>query len=1060
MRRNSRIIVRAVCALAAIAAVAPRAVKAYDQWQETRRQAWMAQAKAAIESGQEQLPPVPLGVTLVDDVEGKPGQEMDDPQARELQQLLMFGSRTPEYQADILRTAVLEQQKATAIATALQTDRTVAPLAGIASSVVAANLGPAGARSEFNGSFYKAQDTGRIRAIRVHPADANTVYIATSGGGLWKTTNFHTASPQWAPLMDSLVGSIDLGAMDIDPSNPSTIYVGTGEHGDGLPGGAILKSTDGGATWSTPVQLTGTYTSGTSSVTATSTQVRSLAVDPNNSNIVVASGDRAFYRSVDGGATWAVINLPAPAAYNLSATFTQAILGAWDIVYLGTASGQSQWALSGVYGCPGFFAPVRFGSVANCTTVNSKGPTTGNLGDIWKSADSGVTWTSMRVNSKLPTQDPTWGITPDTTGLPDIGRTALGGASNVDPNLAAIYAEGASVDDNNSKTVILFSSRDGGATWNKLGTPKSTNLTNPTISTACTSLDIGHNQSWYNLAVGVDPGNPDRAMVGGNLCSARTVDGGATWQLTSHWLPSSGTSETSDGAGALPYVHADWHTITISRVGGRFVTLVGCDGGLHSSYSVFDITPTQLASWNQPDYGLITHLPYGHGTGDPVLGNARVFYAGFQDNGTRWRLSHTENVDLVTTLNWDQIVGGDGTGNAVATDVNGQNAVYWGGTPGARRFCRPTQSRDCGVATHITDGTEFSNWIRALNPNLPSGDSEPFTLRFSPTYDSASSVISASTFNVFKISVDSNDAFSYTRLTPAGLPGGRNTQLQAVYASPWPYQINGTPTRVYGVVVTGGRFVTLADTGVGTPTLSLSATQMQFNGTTVTGSSSMAFPRVPEDFGAPTGTAVTNTYLGATVNPTPAAMGKLFKTIDNGAHWIPVHGNGTPAPGGGTLDLPNIPVYVVRVDYSDPTEKTWYVGTELGFYRTTDGGNTWARYGSVPAARIIDATVSLNGSLIRLSAYGRGLWEMYPHSENGSAAGDGDWDKNGVVDFRDLIAVSSRLGKTQAMNDNNTADVPAFFQEPRYDAASDTNSDGNLDDTDLGGVIAKFGGTP
>ena len=124
--------------------------------------------------------------------------------------------------------------------------------------------------------------------------------------------------------------------------------------------------------------------------------------------------------------------------------------------------------------------------------------------------------------------------------------------------------------------------------------------------------------------------------------------------------------------------------------------------------------------------------------------------------------------------------------------------------------------------------------------------------------------------------------------------------------------------RRHRVVVTGGRFVTLADTGVGTPTLSLSATQMQFNGTTVTGSSSMAFPRVPEDFGAPTGTAATNTYLGATVNPTPAAMGKLFKTIDNGAHWIPVHGNGTPAPGGGTLDLPNIPVYVVRVDYSDP----------------------------------------------------------------------------------------------------------------------------------------------
>ena len=43
----------------------------------------------------------------------------------------------------------------------------------------------------------------------------------------------------------------------------------------------------------------------------------------------------------------------------------------------------------------------------------------------------------------------------------------------------------------------------------------------------------------------------------------------------------------------------------------------------------------------------------------------------------------------------------------------------------------------------------------------------------------------------------------------------------------------------------------------------------------------------------------------------PPSMGHIFKTLDNGATWIPIHGNGTAAPGGGTLDLPNIPVYVV-----------------------------------------------------------------------------------------------------------------------------------------------------
>src|SRR5207302_754163 len=86
--------------------------------------------------------------------------------------------------------------------------------------------------------------------------------------------------------------------------------------------------------------------------------------------------------------------------------------------------------------------------------------------------------------------------------------------------VSGVYAGGASVDERS--TVPLSSARDAGATWNKLGTPLSTNLSKPTVSyddggqTAidCGSLDMGQGQSWYNLAIGVDPKNADRAIVG------------------------------------------------------------------------------------------------------------------------------------------------------------------------------------------------------------------------------------------------------------------------------------------------------------------------------------------------------------------------------------------------------------------------------------------------------------------------------------------------------------------------------------------------------------------
>jgi photosystem II stability/assembly factor-like uncharacterized protein len=67
--------------------------------------------------------------------------------------------------------------------------------------------------------------SGRATAIAVHPTNPNIVYVGTSQGGLYRTTNGGTT---WTPLMDNAL-SLAIGSVAIAPSNPEIVYVGTGE---------------------------------------------------------------------------------------------------------------------------------------------------------------------------------------------------------------------------------------------------------------------------------------------------------------------------------------------------------------------------------------------------------------------------------------------------------------------------------------------------------------------------------------------------------------------------------------------------------------------------------------------------------------------------------------------------------------------------------------------------------------------------------------------------------------------------------------------------------------
>jgi photosystem II stability/assembly factor-like uncharacterized protein len=140
---------------------------------------------------------------------------------------------------------------------------------------------------------------GRVDDIAVAPNDSRVIYAGAAGGGLFKTVN---SGMTWQALFEDQPNP-SIGAIAISPSNPSIVYVGTGEANNRQSsswGNGVYKSMDAGATW-THLGLKETH------------HIGRIVVHPTNPDIVyiAALGDlwgpnkeRGVFRSTDGGATW------------------------------------------------------------------------------------------------------------------------------------------------------------------------------------------------------------------------------------------------------------------------------------------------------------------------------------------------------------------------------------------------------------------------------------------------------------------------------------------------------------------------------------------------------------------------------------------------------------------------------------------------------------------------------------------------------------------------------------------------------------------------------------
>ncbi|MDZ4805220.1 MAG: glycosyl hydrolase, partial [Candidatus Eisenbacteria bacterium] len=141
--------------------------------------------------------------------------------------------------------------------------------------------------------------SGRIVDIAIHPSDLDTWYLAVACGHVWKTSNHGIT---WKPMLEDK-GTYSFGCVTIDPNDPLTVWVGSGENNSQRSvgyGNGVYRSRDGGESW-------------TNMGLPNSEHIGMIAVDPRDSKVVwVAAmgplwnsgGDRGLYQTTDGGDTW------------------------------------------------------------------------------------------------------------------------------------------------------------------------------------------------------------------------------------------------------------------------------------------------------------------------------------------------------------------------------------------------------------------------------------------------------------------------------------------------------------------------------------------------------------------------------------------------------------------------------------------------------------------------------------------------------------------------------------------------------------------------------------
>lgn len=614
---------------------------------------------------------------------------------------------------------------------------------------------------------------------------------------------------------------------------------------------------------------------------------------------------------------------------------------AQDIVLAGTNGGLFRSADSGAT-----YTPVLGGliwSIERTSIGWLLARTSSGLGQLWTSTDQGLTWTQITAPNL-------------TTGA---GRITLGVGAPGDADVYAfVQANAGGGKPNRQKD--LYRSTDGGLTWTAIGLGEDVTTLEGTPPAPVTrwvgkfpenpnedqpDMDIMNDQATYNHMLLVDPNDPSRdtVYIGGQLSSAKTTNGGDTWRLTSHWL----------GLYGLPYVHADHHAAIFTSHNGAPLMVFGTDGGLFIS----DDGGRSFSS--QKNDGMSSYLIYAM-TSNPKHPDDVLI--GLQDNGTRLRVGPTGT--------YNQVFGGDGFGVAwsQANDDMSLATVYYSYIVRAHGNPPATQNKYRVGWTGISEffDPRYTYFHTALA--TPSASADPTGKTF---YHRTR----------FKLYRTTNGALSWQTVfetfnpvppppPPAPLPAPSPLRLQ-LRAGLHPIGTSPDDKNHFGVLANGGHAFFTADGGATWNKKIIASAPPVPPAIVEPGSTVVIVPNWP-GFNATLAYADNNLmYIGseAPANTAPVPL-RAIKSTDGGNTWVAAGGTGTDR-------LPNVPVTKLLISPRDRSGKTVYAGTFLGVYETTDGGTTWKLFGKdLPVVNVSDLYMPPDGSYLRVSTYGRGVWEI------------------------------------------------------------------------------------
>jgi uncharacterized repeat protein (TIGR01451 family) len=811
-----------------------------------------------------------------------------------------------------------------------------------------------------SGCFDYGTTAGRVNSIAIDPTTTTTgsivAYIATVGGGVWKTTNCCGAGTTWTSTMDDAsVPTTSIDTVTIDPNNHNTVYAGTGDLNFGsfsMGSQGVLKSLDGGTTWSVlGANVFGAALPEPAGQFPQYNAVGKVRVDPNDSSKIAVGTKLGLYISYDSGTNWT-----GPCLTNAFNTQRQDITG----LELSNISGTTR--ILAAVGTRGFATPVQYNLDQNGANGLYKGtmPASGCPSDftlITTNANGFVFGTTVTGSPYA-----TGNLLNAGTGTPYGGNISTGnqlGRMDIavapsNPNY--IYAQVGSIIPNNNAgcgnaagcQLGVFSSIDGGATWTMLSGSAGGALRN-CLGTNTSSNPGDYPQNWYDQGMAVDPNNPDRVFID-------TYD---TWLVTRTGTSFYDTTCGYNGSAVSNHVvHVDHHALAFVP-GSSSILLEGSDGGIFSTANAdAAVSGVLRPTWVNMDTGLNTIEFYsGDISGNFATSATPSADGGAQDNGP----SAVLFTSTPTASQWQMGTGGDGFFARIDPVGTGTSPRYWlGNNSGGLSRC--TGNCTAGGATWTS---RRGAWT---------GDQQSFVLPFelfhgdvsNPANDCGAAGATtgcghliAGTVRVWETLTGATGTNTWYVNSPANLTkaslGNRSyiNQLAFEPSSQNTVMVGTNDGNVQiGFNMGGGSFTStwVNVTGANAVLPNRPILDVAFDPTTTT---------------APVAYAA----VGGFDQNTPTTPGHVYRVTCNANcasfTWDDKSGN-----------LPNIPVDSIMANPNFPQQV--FAGTDFGLYYTDDvrvGAPVWYRFNAgLPNVMIWDMAIDRGNTTLALFTRGRGAF--------------------------------------------------------------------------------------